>query len=156
MESKDSIFIPQKEKESLEIQVIDYMLIERIERPQNFIEDGDKFDLLRTPRRRNMIEEVNDIKIKPLKTKRKFIKSKSWWFLFLFSIIIIYILKWLNPVFSGDINNPQTTNWIKIISIKEKTIPFAIDKLEIILKEDEKEGEEKDDNNKIVLRKKIF
>ena len=37
IEPKDSIFIPHKEKEPLEIQVLDYMLVERMERPENLI-----------------------------------------------------------------------------------------------------------------------
>ena len=66
IESKFCLFIGPKIKDPLKKQVTVYLFIEGIERPQNFIERGDKFDLLKTTLiRRNMIQKVNSIKIGP-------------------------------------------------------------------------------------------
>ena len=113
IESKDSIFIGTKEKEPLQKQVLDYMLIEGMERPQNIIEKRDKFDLLRTPRKRNMIEEVNDIKIEPQEKIKENLKSQK---------VDELKVEGLMPVFSGDKNIPEKIDAVKIIPLKEKPI----------------------------------
>ena len=176
---KDCICIEAKEKDPLQKQVLDYMLIEGMERPQNIIENIDKFDLLRTPRRRNMIEEVNDIKIEPKEKIKENLKSQK---------VDDLKVEGLMPIFSGDKNIPSTVKELTIMPLKEKPIkkqsydndeilsipkslesenivilkkkkePLIEDKIEELTlkgkeKEDEKEEEVKDDKN-IPLRKR--
>ena len=74
IESTDCLFIGPKGKDPLQKQVTVYLFIEGIERPQNFIERGDKHDLLRTLRRRNMIQKVNNIKIEPQEKAKERLK----------------------------------------------------------------------------------
>ena len=60
IEKKDSIFIEPKKKEPLKSQIIDSILVEGINRPENNIQNIDKIEILRTPKSKNIIIEEND------------------------------------------------------------------------------------------------
>jgi hypothetical protein len=60
IEKKDSIFIEPKKKEPLKSQIIDSILVEGINRPENKIQNIDKIEILRTPKSKNIIIEEND------------------------------------------------------------------------------------------------
>ena len=174
IEPKDNIYIEAKEKEPLQKQVIDYMLIEGIERPPNIIEEADKIELLRTPRKKNMIEEVNYIKIEPQEKIKENIKRQKVDELKVEGLN----LKYLISTFSGDKNIPQTIDKFKILPLKEQTIkkqsydndeilsipkslesenifilkkkkePFVIERLELYLKGEKKEEAKKEEPKK--------
>ena len=65
IEEKETIFIKPKEKEPLKNQVIDSMIVSGDIRPNNEIQIVNKMDILRTPKPKNSVIEVDKIKIDP-------------------------------------------------------------------------------------------
>ena len=65
IEEKESIFIKPKEKDPLNMQLIDTMIIEGENRPNNEIQTVDKMNILRTPKPQNSVIEVDKIMIDP-------------------------------------------------------------------------------------------
>ena len=59
------LFIPPIEKQLLKNQIVDNILIEVNNRPDNAIQNVDKMNIWRTPKPENIIEIIDNIFIKP-------------------------------------------------------------------------------------------